>query len=156
MALQDGWCITGTVRHPELAKRCDGDISELRYDRCWSVDGECARPDAFRIANICSDGARVGWAAAHSTSDPSHLVCARPALQPGSSGSSATGPTQILRAPRMDLRSALDAILFWMSSDYQRHQRLTFFQDESAVDRTFIRQTEQRVFDVIWVDLIEA
>ena len=54
------------------------------------------------------------------------------------------------------IRAALDAIIVRLRTGCQWNQLPSSFPDDSSVHRTFVRWTEQRVFEAIWADLIEA
>jgi transposase len=56
---------------------------------------------------------------------------------------------------RIDLRAALEAIIFRMRSGCQWNQMPKELPDDSSVDRTFQRWVELGVLDLIWAELVE-
>ena len=64
-------------------------------------------------------------------------------------------PPKSTGRPRIDLRGALDEIIFRMRTGCQWNQMPKEFPDDSSVHRTFQRWVELGVLDLIWAELVE-
>ena len=64
-------------------------------------------------------------------------------------------PPNLIGRKRIDVRAALNAVIFRLRSGCQWNQLPAEFPDDSSVHRTFQRWEQNGVLDCVWAALIE-